>query len=95
MLEKGAGLDVTATLVLIPAIRHDPEQVQSASHSDSLFVLDPFLGGFAKLRKETVSIVMPVCPSEWNSWAPSGRIFTKFGVSFFQNLSRKFKIIKI
>ena len=80
MLEKGAGLDVSATLVLIPAIRHDPEPVQSASHSDSLFPFRPFLVGFEKLRKETVSFVMSVCPSEWNSSAPNVQTFVKFDI---------------
>ena len=96
MLEKGAGLDVSAALVLKSAIRHNPEPVLSTSHPDSLFPLDPFLGGFAILRKATVSFLMSLCPSEWNSSAPNGRIFMKFDIrEFFENLSRKFVIIKI
>jgi hypothetical protein len=38
------------------------------------------LGAYAKLRKTTVSFVMSVCPSAWNSWAPTGRIFMKFDI---------------
>ena len=55
-------------------------------------------GAFAKLRKETISFVTPVCPSAypsaWKNSAPTIRIFIKFdiwGVFFFENLSRKFK----
>ena len=29
------------------------------------------------MRRETVSIVMSVCPSDYNNWAPSGRILNK------------------
>jgi hypothetical protein len=38
------------------------------------------LGGFAKLRKSTISTVMSVRPSAWNNSAPTGRILMKFGV---------------
>jgi hypothetical protein len=42
------------------------------------------LGGFAKLRKTTVILVMPVCPSVrpslWNISAPTGWIFMKFDI---------------
>jgi hypothetical protein len=50
------------------------------------------LGEFAKLRKETISFVMSVCPidrpsvrpsvypSALNNWAPTGRIFMKFDI---------------
>jgi hypothetical protein len=48
------------------------------------------LGTFAKLWKVTVSFVMSVIQSKWNS-APTGRIFMKFDISvFFENLSQKF-----
>jgi hypothetical protein len=48
----------------------------------------PFLGGFAKLRKATISFVMSVCLSvrlsfqlsAWNDSARSGRIFIKFDI---------------
>jgi hypothetical protein len=50
------------------------------------------LGAFAKLRKATVSVVMSVRPSAWNSSAPTGRILMKLDISpFFENLLRKFK----
>jgi hypothetical protein len=39
---------------------------------------DEFLGAFAKLRKATVSFVVSVCLSAWNSSAPTGRILIKF-----------------
>jgi hypothetical protein len=51
-----------------------------------------FLDTYAKLREGSISFVMSVRPSAWNNWAPTGRIFMKFGIwVFFQNLSRKFK----
>jgi len=41
-----------------------------------------FLGALAKLRKAIISFVMSVClsicPSAWNNWAPTRRIFLKF-----------------
>jgi hypothetical protein len=40
----------------------------------------PFLGAFAKLRKATISFVMSVCPSAWNNWVPTERIFIKFDI---------------
>jgi hypothetical protein len=44
-----------------------------------------FLGAFAKLRKVTIGFVMSVCPSAWNSLAPSGWILMKVDIegSFF------------
>ena len=39
-----------------------------------------FLKAFAKLRKATISFVMSVCPSAWNSSASTGRIFMKFDI---------------
>jgi len=39
-----------------------------------------FLGLFAELPKATVSFVMSVRPSAWNSWAPSGRIFLNYDI---------------
>jgi hypothetical protein len=40
------------------------------------------LGVFAKLRKATISFVISVSvrSSAWNNWAPTGRIFMKFGI---------------
>ena len=49
-----------------------------------------FLGAFTKLRKATVSFGMniSVCPSEWNNWAPTERIFMKFDIRvYIENLS--------
>jgi hypothetical protein len=52
-----------------------------------------FLGGFAKLRKETISFATPVPLSAWNNSTPTARIFMKFDIwIFFENLSRQFKI---
>jgi len=36
-----------------------------------------FLDAFAKLRKANISFVTSVCPSAWNNWALTGRIFLK------------------
>ena len=45
------------------------------------------------MRKATMGFVMSVRPSAWNCWAPTGRIFVKFGIGlFFQNLSRNFTV---
>ena len=49
------------------------------------------MGAFAKLRKATSSISMPVCLYIWNNSAPTGWIFMKSDIwVFFENLSRKF-----
>ena len=35
-----------------------------------------------------------VCPSAWNSWAPTGRIFMKFGIwRFFQKFVEKIQVM--
>jgi hypothetical protein len=39
-----------------------------------------FLDAFAKLRKAHIRFAMPVCPSAWNSWALTVRIFVKFDI---------------
>ena len=53
-----------------------------------------FLGSFAKFRKATLSLVMPVCPSAWNNSAPAGRIFTKFHIcSIFWNSAEKIQVL--
>ena len=54
------------------------------------------LDAFAKLRKATNTVVMPmrlsVLLSAWKSSAPSEQIFIKFDILvFFENLSWKFK----
>jgi len=61
-----------------------------------------FLDSFAKLRKVAINFAMSVflsifCPSvrpsARNNSAPTGRIFMKFYIwTFFENLSRKFKV---
>jgi hypothetical protein len=62
--------------------------------------MEALLGAFEKLRKVTVSFVMPVCPSvhlsirpsPWNTSSSTGRNLMKFNTSvFFENLSRKVK----
>jgi len=37
------------------------------------FQLRSFLSAFAKLRKETISFAISVCPSAWNGLTPPGR----------------------
>ena len=50
-----------------------------------------FLGEFVKFRKTTISFVMSVRLSAWNS-APTGRILMKLDIwDFFENLYRKFR----
>jgi len=50
-------------------------------------VIFRFLGAFLRLRKAS-----SVRPPEWNSSAPTGRIFNKFYIwAFFENISWKFK----
>jgi hypothetical protein len=45
------------------------------------------------LRRVCVSVSPFVCPSTWNNFVPTGRIFTKFYVwAFSKNLPRKFKV---
>ena len=46
------------------------------------FLERPMLGGFAELRKVTLSLVMSVCLSlsARNNWAPTGRISMKFDI---------------
>ena len=39
-----------------------------------------FLDAFAKLRKATVSFVMPVCLFPWNNWTPTERVWIKFDI---------------
>jgi hypothetical protein len=61
--------------------------------SQIFFSATRFLGAFAKFEKATTSFVLSVrpsvCPSAWNSSAPSGRILMKFGVSVFSKNSRE------
>jgi len=42
-----------------------------------------FLGAFTNLRRATISFIMSVCPSAWNTSAPTGRIFIKFCTGVF------------
>jgi len=43
-------------------------------------LVDLLLEEFSKLRKATVSFIMPVCPFAWNNSAPTGGIYTIFDV---------------
>ena len=46
------------------------------------------------MRQATTSFVMSARPSAWNNSTPTGRIFIKFDMLvFFENLSRKFKLL--
>ena len=38
-------------------------------------------------------ICLSVHPSVWNNLVPTGRIFMKFHIIFFENLSKKFKVL--
>ena len=56
--------------------------------------LSSHLTVFEHVRKilKATFICLSNCPSAWNTWAPTARIFIKFDVEvFFENLSRKFK----
>ena len=63
-----------------------------------MLMLLEVMDALAKLQKATISFVMSlrpsVCPSVWNNWAPTGRIFMKFCILIYisLNLSRKFKL---
>ena len=50
-----------------------------------------FSGKFTKLREATISFIISVRPSAWNSSAAStGRMFMKFDIRvFFENILRK------
>jgi hypothetical protein len=41
------------------------------------------LGALPKLRKATISLIVCVCQSAWNSSVPTARIFTEFGTGVF------------
>jgi len=49
-----------------------------------VFIVVVVSGAFTKLRKVTISFVIPVYPSvrpsSWNNSVPTGRIFVKFGI---------------
>ena len=60
-------------------------------HMSCRLILVSFLGAFAKLRKATISFVVSVRLSAWNS-ALTGKILMEFDNSvFFESLLRKFK----
>jgi len=44
---------------------------------------DTVLGAFAKLRRATISFVMSVRPSVWNTSAPTKRILVTFDIWAF------------
>ena len=68
-------------------------------------VTNSFLGAFAKLPKSNIIFVKSVRPSvclsiclsvclavylpPWNNSAPTGRIFMKFGISYFSKICRE------
>jgi uncharacterized protein (DUF1499 family) len=55
-----------------------------------------FLGAYAKLRKATICLVMPVnvsiCPPARNNSNPIGRIFMKFDMGIFRNSVEKIQV---
>ena len=51
------------------------------------------LGAYARLRKATVSFVMSVCPSAWNSSAPTMKSFIRFFIGkFFEKSVEKTEV---
>ena len=53
---------------------------------------NPYLGSFEKLQELNVGFIMSVCPSTWNSLAPTGQILMNFYIwVFFENFLRKFR----
>jgi len=55
-------------------------------------ILILIVGEFAKFRKATITFVMSVCPSAWDTTIPTGGILIGFAICvFFENLPRKFK----
>jgi len=57
-----------------------------------IIIIIIIIGAFAKFRKATISFVMSVCTSAWDTTIPTGRILIGFDILvFFENLSRKFK----
>ena len=77
----------------IPLIQKALEILHPYTHQ----LLHSFFGAFEKLRKVTISFVMPVCPFvRMEQRDSTGRIFAKFdGRVFFENLSRNSYFIKI
>jgi hypothetical protein len=72
-------------------IRHRHKNITEISIISKVLYIKRFLlfGDVAKLRKATVSFVMSVRLSAWNSSAPSERMFIKFEIwGFVENLSR-------
>ena len=66
-------------VLLLNGIKHMTEEVCSA------VMLHIPTGVFRLVRKiaggkKTISCVMFVCPSLWNNWAPTERIFMKFDI---------------
>jgi hypothetical protein len=58
-----------------------------------LVCLHTLLSEFGKLRIVTISFVVSVRPSSWNTSAAARRILMKFDIwVFFENLSREFKL---
>jgi len=43
------------------------------------------LDAFVKLRRTTIRFILSACPSTWNNWAPTERIFMKL---IFENFSK-------
>jgi len=39
---------------------------------------NPYLGAFGKLQELTIGFIVSVCPSTWNSLAPTGQILMNF-----------------
>jgi hypothetical protein len=58
----------------------------------SILIQVPSVGAFIKLGKTAISFIFSVylfvCP-QWNSSAPTGRIFMKFGTSIFPEIRRE------
>jgi len=58
-------------------------KTEQGSGYESLTIYPPCSGALAELSKESISYVMSVRLSAWNSSAPTGRIFVKIDLNVF------------
>jgi hypothetical protein len=70
----------TSKKVTLSHVIKQPVSLQILDISQLLGKLSQFLGTLAKLRKATISFVMPVLFSAWKHSAPTGRILMEFDV---------------
>jgi len=65
------------------------ETVHTILHSCTFIGL---FGAFAKLRRETISFVISVCPSAWNNSAHIELTFMEFDMSIFRKTVEKIQV---